>query len=78
MELDFSFDPQNLNRNFLQEQLMTRVRGNLKSQEMFRNVPTFETHIARLPLGIIYNWCQSGELAQIRANGIFTNQFQRS
>ena len=48
---------------------MTRVRGNLKSQEMFRNVPTFETHSARLPLGIICNWCQSGELAQIRANG---------
>ena len=48
---------------------MTRVRGNLKSQEMFRNVPTFETHSARMPLGIICNWCQSGELAQIRANG---------
>ena len=48
---------------------MTRVRGNLKSQEMFRNVPTFETHSARLPMGIICDWCQSGELAQIRANG---------
>ena len=49
---------------------MTRVRSNLKSQEMFRNVPTFETHSARLPLGIICDWCQSGELAQIHANGL--------